>query len=1445
LIAPQATMSSKASEGKKSDTAGTAEDDVEMQEASRMATTFFERLERYEQQELLCWASSNWLLSPEFKLPIEHPLGIVTSAKLADPALHFVLLPVPDMPHAPLDFKEVHQIIRELTIGIFGCNQWPQLALETNYDQASSVQLPPAYVDTKIGQTMLAVDCAIKSLWHGCHMVREKRVKFAERWRSTLAVNSATGKPETLKVILNEFVAAGLTDVTKEEGWESVYADLPVEDPNDPKLAKDRKAFTDLADCMRMCLTMKQRSVLSYKNMSFVDADWTVMSQILLTEEEIDEEGYELLNSRLQRQAEAIQAHLDRNEHSHRNLLLLKLASFLIPFFIGIKRRMRIPDLSALLSPLIGDDVKTERELPPTIVSPEFCCRNFSFPPNQYFSLHGGVSFEIETPQPTSLAADREISRPLYEQIEREAADIRARAGPDAPPLEHYPVGTVEIDMRRYYVIPIQLETFYPQQPQKPKWVRAMYEEMARAMQQKKLPMQEAQLFDQFKKFFGQKKAIKCHKNLPGMKLCAQRGLQSMFFSLYRKHKNELNKQDESGLSLIHHAAVHNKPHIVTFLLHNSMDVNVRRHNTILSTGERNRTGPTALHLASRCGSLEVASCLLASYANVIVTDAMGWAAVHHAAYFNHPNVLRLMIRKHEELLELLTKNSLRSTPTLLAATSGALQSLLTLFELGSNRAWHDEEGNGVIELATINLHTNILKQLIQSPYEDLPVWPTLVEMLASNRLEHMCSAVKCLICLSVSHDTHWRCILEAGGVSALVRLLSLSSESLELVRDTTSVLRNISDHDRVKSALADANAAPILIQLLSSGTAQILANTSLVLSDMACIDESRALISELGGLAPLVAVLDSPAEDVRSNAVNALRVLCTGNSANQLRVAECGAVPPLVQFLAAGASEILQTNAAAALAAITKRNPDNQELVLKAKAVEPLVNLLKSRGNINVQVKAASAVEALSEGNPMSQKAFIRLETDKALLKLLKVWSLEVKEQGALALWALAGATHVQQRAIAERIGIQQLIEILMTKSEKLQFVACVALTALARDSVTRQNEVAKEGGLQPLVRIMKSPKSSQRVLLYAVQCLAALCVGVAHSNNPATQSRLAEEGAIELLTELLANSPVPEVQAEAAYSLGCLVLRNGDNQLQLKQLPQFSYSLLLALLDAETPKIRLRGCQALAVFAFNNTRQQFAIREAGGISIAALEEFLASSDPAARCHAAFQSVVLTRDIVYADPVSLTAKGIQILVGLLKTPRSSSALPVSQQQSAAAAEELVETACAYLASLAHSRSGLKDAIITAGGLDRLVRLLLDSDSRTVRSAASVVLGYLTFNRTAARLLLKACRENPGLFYKLEAALPLPDARICDEFLADFRAAEKIGLPCQFMEVNGGHPILPSRAATAKARARPPTSVGQAAGPSSSTASAAQQQKMLRSKSAPAHRLIRPGSNKR
>lgn len=59
-----------------------------------------------------------------------------------------------------------------------------------------------------------------------------------------------------------------------------------------------------------------------------------------------------------------------------------------------------------------------------------------------------------------------------------------------------------------------------------------------------------------------------------------------------------------------------------------------------------------------------------------------------------------------------------------------------------------------------------------------------------------------------------------------------------------------------------------------------------------------KTLITENGGVMPLVALLDLDMEDVLINTVNAIRVLCSGNPANQKAVAECRGLDPLVEFL-------------------------------------------------------------------------------------------------------------------------------------------------------------------------------------------------------------------------------------------------------------------------------------------------------------------------------------------------------------------------------------------------------------------------------------------------------------------------------------------------------------------------------------------------------------------
>ena len=76
---------------------------------------------------------------------------------------------------------------------------------------------------------------------------------------------------------------------------------------------------------------------------------------------------------------------------------------------------------------------------------------------------------------------------------------------------------------------------------------------------------------------------------------------------------------------------------------------------------------------------------------------------------------------------------------------------------------------------------------------------------------------------------------------------------------------------------------------------------------------------------------------------------------------------------------------------------------------------------------------------------------------------------------------------------------------------------------------------------------------------------------------------------------------------------------------------------------------------------------------------------------------MVLARVIVDRDQVPLTAQGISSLVEKLNSDNF----------------KVVVLACSLLSSLAHTRAGLTDAMITTGALELLVKRL-DSDNDLV-----------------------------------------------------------------------------------------------------------------------------------
>ena len=98
------------------------------------------------------------------------------------------------------------------------------------------------------------------------------------------------------------------------------------------------------------------------------------------------------------------------------------------------------------------------------------------------------------------------------------------------------------------------------------------------------------------------------------------------------------------------------------------------------------------------------------------------------------------------------------------------------------------------------------------------------------------------------------------------------------------------------------------------------------------------------------------------------------------------------------------------------------------------------------------------------------------------------------------------------------------------------------------------------------------------------------------------------------------------------------------------------------------------------------------------------------------------------------------------------------------------------MSSLAHTRAGIPDAMVTVGAIDLLLERLHDANDQ-VRFHSAVALGYLSFNRTAARQMLTACRNTPGLYDRLLKNIG-KHPKICKDFTEEFERAKIVGLPC-------------------------------------------------------------------
>ncbi|XP_052605332.1 ankyrin and armadillo repeat-containing protein isoform X2 [Peromyscus californicus insignis] len=1296
----------------------------------RNASAFFEKYDRSEVQELLTTALVSWLSAKEdVRSQLDIPCGLMSQINNVGFSTAILLTPVD--PTAHLDYREVHQILRELAVGIYCLNQIPSISLEANYDQSSSCQLPPAYYDTRIGQILIYIDYMLKALWHGIYMPKEKRTRFSELWRTIMDIDP-DGKPQTTKDIFSEFSSAGLVDITNDPDFDGIYDEDMNEDPTyDPNSPEEKAVFMKYAENIMLKLTFSTTKVQQHENIFIFETAYWLTNAIKYNQDYLDICTYQRLQQRLYLQKKVIQKHFEKKKEIRRGIGYLKLICFLIPFLLSLKKRMKVPYLNSLLPPFSDDKVKTERELPPFIYGRDFKCQNFDYKEHQYFHVHGGIEFDIST-NPVESALDD--FKKNVEKIQECAANTFAE---DSGYKEFYSVPVMEFYGKSYYVIYFDLEIFY-QQLYKTQWWGAI-NEIINNLRLKRLPLTEAQLHEQFKKKFGFKKAIKC-KSIPfGMKSAVERGLSAVFHTFSRKTSSStINVSDEAGYAIFHHAALHNRVSIICQLCNANFNVNQRRFimfSQESSKGDmkKERNGPTPLHLAAQACSLEATVCLLCFKADHTLTEKRGWMPIHFAAFYDNICIIIALCRKDPSLLEAEATAENQCTPLLLAATSGALDTIQYLFSLGANWRKTDAKGNNIIHLSVLTFHTEVLKYIIELNIPELPVWKTLV-----------------------------------GTIPALINLLKCPKIKLQC--KTVGLLSNISTHVSVVHALVEAGGIPALINLLASDEPELHSRCAVILYDIAKC-ENKDVISKYNGIPALINLLSLNIESVLVNVMNCIRVLCIGNESNQRAMRDHNGIQYLIRFLSSD-SDALKAVSSATIAEVGRDNKDVQDAIAMQGAIPPLVALFKGK-QLSVQVKGAMAVESLANYNPFIQKAFLERKLTKDLLKLLKAFQIDVKEQGAVALWALAGQTLKQQKYMAEQIGYNFIINMLLSPSAKMQYVGGEAVIALSKDSRIHQNQICEGNGIAPLVRLLRINKIAEGTLLSVIRAVGSICIGVAHTSNAMSQRFVVEENAFPVLIQLLRSHPSTNIKVEVAFSLACIVLGNELLQKELQEKEGFEYSDVLYLLHSKEKDICLRAGYALTLFAFNNRFQQYLILESGMLTLSIFEPFLRSKVETEKAMAAFQIIVLAKVIIDVDHITLSARGVTILVDSLYSVH----IPT------------IVLAGNLIASLAHSRAGIPAAFLTLGTVQRLCYHLY-SGREEVRTACSCALGYLTYNAHAFRILLKECRNKPNQFLRIMNNISR-DAKINPVFLKEFQMQQNVGLPSLSLEKNGGPSIIP------------------------------------------------------
>ncbi|XP_054799118.1 U-box domain-containing protein 4-like [Prosopis cineraria] len=233
---------------------------------------------------------------------------------------------------------------------------------------------------------------------------------------------------------------------------------------------------------------------------------------------------------------------------------------------------------------------------------------------------------------------------------------------------------------------------------------------------------------------------------------------------------------------------------------------------------------------------------------------------------------------------------------------------------------------------------------------------------------------------------------------------------------------------------------------------------------------ENRLKIAEAGAIKPLISLMSSPDLQLQEYGVTTILNLSLCDENKELIVSS-GAIKPLVRALNTGTSTAKE-NAACALLRLSHVE-QNKVVIGRSGAIPLLVKLLES-GSFRGKKDASTALYSLCSVKDNKIRA-VQAGIMKPLVELMADFGSNMVDKSAYVLSVLVSVLEARA-ALVEEGGIPVLVEILEVGSQRQKQISAVILSQICEDNAAYRTMVAREGAIPPLVALSQSGAGSSK---------------------------------------------------------------------------------------------------------------------------------------------------------------------------------------------------------------------------------------------------------------------------------------------------------------------------------------------------------------------------------